>query len=1383
MASTVSIGFDAGDFETAARSFADALASQVGAVDKLAEAMTKYNDNQEIVQTTFKGLTADGEKFAVTVKNIDGALKVVNATVTQAAENLKALAKAKKDALDAARGADATAGETIARGAVTRTDFNPAQLDAYDAAIKKIKASLRDGSISLKEFQELLAKVQANPKGIFEGLSAGQEKLLPVLRDLTTNFDSVGGTGKTAGERILISWQGVVRLFESQVLRQLIRGLINEFKTGIATFEEYSLKIAKIQALSGEGKDSTARWTQELTKLSNAFGVPQVQVAEAAYQALQSGQYKAGDSTKLLETALRLSDATTLDASESIKLLSGTMNAFGKSEQDAERISNILFKTIQSGNIDSKEFASGFAKLALEAKGSGVTLEELAAAVDTLTRKGLTFSQATSTIESVLRNISKPSKELQADFDRLGTVGGKAFVDLEHGLGGVLKYFADAASHGRDLGELTTKFTELQAVTNLTSDGLSDFNDNLARISDRSDAVKAAAKTVQDSFGKDLQVELNKVKTFFTDDIGGKFASGLLTIAKAVAGDEGLVGAIKKLVAVIEALTLGFVVYKGVIIATTVAQSAYNVVSGVTLATLYAKAGAFLRAAASAETYALSLRTVALSLGVVAALGAAYVLLTDKGVSKEATPFASGAEGERERQMKAADAQKEAREKQGADTRDLTDETKKAFDDRYNSLLSYAAKVSAISNDLKKRAVDNLRDTTEALKLTAKGYTDTLDLALGKIKTQANEAKELIKQSLKQAQSLPDQGAQAIFQQKLKYASDGSEGGAYSRGFEGSQQDQLIRKRIEELSELARKKYSENTKESVEEARKLFGEVEKLTVELFDKSIESRKKKAQEEFSKFGSTYQPGVQVVTDPDGSKRLEFTVQTAEVEKKINALTKERITLEEAFRAAQATRQKEQEAAALKEKARLEQLQEYIKQAASFKVTDDTGKIKQEYKKDPTRAAQEFQDIVDKINKAAGPDAIQGQFQFFSDLYKQRLAIVKEVNIAIIAEEAAELQRRIENAKRLQDKETEQLKKTLDDQFKIREDAERKVVEMLKTVGQKGTSTATAYNLEGLSGLFNRSVQYGAAKEQASVEAAEKWRQKAIEALNAVIEAKRVYDKDPTLENADAYSTKIFRLTEAIKTYISVRTGVKEGSDEFKQLSFPGTDPKDPNRTTVVDALRSLNEQATRLTDSFEKSNKAQSDLFKLKKQAEEYDEVLKKLPKNFTDIGDAADLAGQKLKARFADQVNDIKSFVDEIVRMKQALKDISDQTPQRRGDRPTDQGPPGSFYGGPRYMYDGGEAFWQARGSDSIPAMLREGETVMTPQASREFYPILASMNGGGLRNPTGSNQNGQVTNVGDIHVHVQGGDSAQSTIREIARGLRREIKRGTAGIT
>ncbi len=83
-----------------------------------------------------------------------------------------------------------------------------------------------------------------------------------------------------------------------------------------------------------------------------------------------------------------------------------------------------------------------------------------------------------------------------------------------------------------------------------------------------------------------------------------------------------------------------------------------------------------------------------------------------------------------------------------------------------------------------------------------------------------------------------------------------------------------------------------------------------------------------------------------------------------------------------------------------------------------------------------------------------------------------------------------------------------------------------------------------------------------------------------------------------------------------------------------------------------------------------------------------------------------------------------------------------------------------------------------QGTDTVPAMLSPGEFVVNARSSRKFFSQLVAINAG-VR-PVYRQEGGPVTNVGDIHVNVNGNESARQSARTIAAGVRRELRRGTS---
>lgn len=91
-----------------------------------------------------------------------------------------------------------------------------------------------------------------------------------------------------------------------------------------------------------------------------------------------------------------------------------------------------------------------------------------------------------------------------------------------------------------------------------------------------------------------------------------------------------------------------------------------------------------------------------------------------------------------------------------------------------------------------------------------------------------------------------------------------------------------------------------------------------------------------------------------------------------------------------------------------------------------------------------------------------------------------------------------------------------------------------------------------------------------------------------------------------------------------------------------------------------------------------------------------------------------------------------------------------------------------------YFANGG----QARGTDTINAMVAPGESIINSRSTARFFSQIQAMNAGQL--PVFRAQQGSVTNVGDINVTVSGGGSSTQTGRAIVSEIRRELRRGTS---
>ncbi|MEE9548661.1 MAG: phage tail tape measure protein [Nitrosomonadaceae bacterium] len=98
----------------------------------------------------------------------------------------------------------------------------------------------------------------------------------------------------------------------------------------------------------------------------------------------------------------------------------------------------------------------------------------------------------------------------------------------------------------------------------------------------------------------------------------------------------------------------------------------------------------------------------------------------------------------------------------------------------------------------------------------------------------------------------------------------------------------------------------------------------------------------------------------------------------------------------------------------------------------------------------------------------------------------------------------------------------------------------------------------------------------------------------------------------------------------------------------------------------------------------------------------------------------------------------------------------------------------SHFGSLIYRASGGDA----RGTDTVPAMLSPGEFVVNAASTKRFYSQLVAMNAG--KSPVYRERGGPVTNVGDVNITVSGATAPKQTARETMKAFRREMRRHTS---
>lgn len=326
----------------------------------------------------------------------------------------------------------------------------------------------------------------------------------------------------------------------------------------VKTAGDFDAAFRQISTIIDASDDDLAGFKAAILDYAQGSTQPLDQITNALANAIGSGVDWA-QSLELIGTAEKLAVATRSDLDSTTKVLVSTLNSYGMEIGDAGKVSDLFFKIIDEGDISMADLAASFAKVAPIAKISGVSLEEVGAAIATLTASGIKPAESIEYLRGAISNIISPTamaRDLAADLGlNFNAAGLKA-----DGLQGLLVKVATATGGSAD--KMKILFGDIggfTAAATLAGPQAAKFAETLKAMGDVAGATDAAFAKVTGS----LEVSGAKIANTFTallvaigspllDEFGG-IANAIANIFTALAGSVKD-GALGGLVAYVEGI-------------------------------------------------------------------------------------------------------------------------------------------------------------------------------------------------------------------------------------------------------------------------------------------------------------------------------------------------------------------------------------------------------------------------------------------------------------------------------------------------------------------------------------------------------------------------------------------------------------------------------------------------------------------------------------------------------------------------------------------------------------------------------------------------------------------------------------------------------------
>lgn len=219
-----------------------------------------------------------------------------------------------------------------------------------------------------------------------DGLRRDRKEALGIIKGLmseVTSFDVFGGIGISA----------------AVAFAQAAKGSYNFSK-------EFDKNMREVMTISSAVSGNFEGYKDQVIKMTTEIPVAATESAKALYQIVSAGHDGAAG-MKILEASAKAAIGGVTETATAADAITTLINAYKVSADEANKISDMLFTTARLGKTTFGELGQSIAQVAPIAASYGVEMDQVLAAVATLTKSGTPTAQAMTQIRASIVGVSK----------------------------------------------------------------------------------------------------------------------------------------------------------------------------------------------------------------------------------------------------------------------------------------------------------------------------------------------------------------------------------------------------------------------------------------------------------------------------------------------------------------------------------------------------------------------------------------------------------------------------------------------------------------------------------------------------------------------------------------------------------------------------------------------------------------------------------------------------------------------------------------------------------------------------------------------------------------------------------------------------------------
>lgn len=308
------------------------------------------------------------------------------------------------------------------------------------------------------------------------GLYTGKREAIGIIKAMAgeiTSFDVFGGIGLSAA-MVFAKASKDAYDFEKQ-------------------FQKSMYEVATISStISGSLTD----YMNQVVEVTKKVPIAATDAAKALYQIVSAG-HDGANAMEILEVSAKTAIGGVTDTATSADAITTILNAYKMSASEAEKVSDMLFTTARLGKTNMSELGKNIAQAAPIAASYGVEIDQVLAAVASLTKQGTPTAQAMTQIRAAIIGTSKVLGD--------GAFNTRTFQEA-------LEEVANRSKGSESkLRELVPEIEAVNGVLGMTGKNAKNAASDLEELGNSVGASEAAFKKMNETADAQLQLLQNNI--------------------------------------------------------------------------------------------------------------------------------------------------------------------------------------------------------------------------------------------------------------------------------------------------------------------------------------------------------------------------------------------------------------------------------------------------------------------------------------------------------------------------------------------------------------------------------------------------------------------------------------------------------------------------------------------------------------------------------------------------------------------------------------------------------------------------------------------------------------------------------------------------------